>query len=453
MNEYQQKKLKLLQLQLEHERESENRRQSQKQARAAEESKHHADQLQLQERELESKERIAERQIESNEGMFRAMQDQSERHFQHRVARERDENAKNRNLMTYNVHVDNWTRQCMVPCFGSMARWGMSSEHIVQAAELNRNASATNEDMLRFVDAIAAGSTLIRLANGSTKIMLDHDLLPLLEQVAERRPVALSHEDRQDMDERLLHPCASAGTQTGEGNDGNDECNSDGTDSVASAAEGRNKQDDDSVTPETAEEGEEQAQTDAADNEDDVEEYVEERDDYADINPNASQYVHELFKKVADTMRSAGEVKHSMMVCAFTNVDSMENILRGEKNVIARLVKWRRHCKEELLTRSSIRSKTEVMRDERNARTDRRKTMIKDLTQLMKHANHFNASTGKFNCFICSKVMHIDDYDVERLHVVSKADGGDCSATNLVPGCFKCNRSSGRVNPIDIREN
>ncbi|KAG3189300.1 hypothetical protein C6341_g2291 [Phytophthora cactorum] len=109
---------------------------------------------------------------------------------------------------------------------------------------------------------------------------------------------------------------------------------------------------------------------------------------------------------------------------------------------MARLVKWRQHCASELATRSSIRSRTEVMRDDKNLRLDRRKTVIKDLARLMKKFNAFNTEQETFRCFVCRKPMHINDYDVERLHVVSRADGGDCSLAYLVPGCLKCNRSS-----------
>ncbi|KAG3055640.1 hypothetical protein PC121_g15660 [Phytophthora cactorum] len=284
--------------------------------------------------------------------------------------------------MTYNVHIDNWTKKCMVQCFGTFSCWDMSSEHIVQAVEFNRDARVTDSDMENFADAIATGSNPMRLTDGSTKIVLDNNILI--------DKIKVEAEDNQAGDANL------------------------------------------------------------EDKESAVEDIVE-IDEYEDINPVTSKYIQSLFKTISDVIRCEGEVKRSLLVCAFANIDSIDSMLCGDKSVMARLVKWRQHCTSELATRSSIRSRAEVMRNDKNLRLDRRKTMIKDLARLMKMANEFDADQGTFRCFVCRKPMHINDYGVEGLHVVSRADGGACSLANLVPGCLKCNRSSGRVNPIDVR--
>ncbi|ETL77486.1 hypothetical protein L917_21571 [Phytophthora nicotianae] len=405
----------------------------------------HAEIINMKAKKMESDERIARLQIESKERIFDKISEQTERHHRERIAHEREENNKNRNLMTYNVHVRTWTKKCMVQCFGTLSRWGMSSEHIVQAAEFNRDEGVSDGDMEKFVEAIAAGSAPMRLVDGSTKIVMDNNILPILHDISERKNVTLSAQDEikirelnnvslKDIVDKLagLNVLHDAATNTGEDNyyfDG------EGTDSTPSETD----------EPQ-CEEDEEDGDNEAA-----AEEKVEEIDEFDDINPMTSKYVRSLFKRITDVIRSDGEIKRNVLVCAFANIDGIDSVLRGDKSVMARLVKWRDHCTTELATRSSIRSRTEVMRDDKNLRLDRRKSMIKDITQLMKKANDYHAEQGTFRCFVCRKLMHINDYDVERLHVVSRADGGDCSIGNLVPGCLKCNRSSGRVNPIDVR--
>ncbi|GMF53172.1 unnamed protein product [Phytophthora fragariaefolia] len=49
--------------------------------------------------------------------------------------------------------------------------------------------------MERFVETIAAGSTLMRLADGSTKIVMDNNILPVLQDIADRNDIKLSAQD------------------------------------------------------------------------------------------------------------------------------------------------------------------------------------------------------------------------------------------------------------------
>ncbi|KAG3027922.1 hypothetical protein PC120_g5162 [Phytophthora cactorum] len=114
--------------------------------------------------------------------IFYKLSEQTERHNHERIAHEREENNNDRNLMTYNVHIDNWTKKCMVQCFGTFSCWDMSSEHIVQAVEFNRDARVTDSDMENFADAIATGSNPMRLTDGSTKIVLDNNILSVFER-------------------------------------------------------------------------------------------------------------------------------------------------------------------------------------------------------------------------------------------------------------------------------
>ncbi|KAG3075418.1 hypothetical protein PC122_g14022 [Phytophthora cactorum] len=119
---------------------------------------------------------------DEEEDAVEKIDEQTERHNHERIAHEREENNNDRNLMTYNVHIDNWTKKCMVQCFGTFSCWDMSSEHIVQAVEFNRDARVTDSDMENFADAIATGSNPMRLTDGSTKIVLDNNILSVFER-------------------------------------------------------------------------------------------------------------------------------------------------------------------------------------------------------------------------------------------------------------------------------
>ncbi|KAG6942507.1 hypothetical protein JG688_00018079 [Phytophthora aleatoria] len=114
----------------------------------------HSETINMKAKKMESNKRIARLQIESKERIVDKLSEQTVRHHH-----EREENNKNRNLMIYNVHIDNWTKKCTVQCFGTFSRWGMSSEYIVQAAEFNRDMRVTGSDMEKFSTPSPRGPT------------------------------------------------------------------------------------------------------------------------------------------------------------------------------------------------------------------------------------------------------------------------------------------------------
>lgn len=73
-----------------------------------------------------------------------------------------------------------------------------------------------------------------------------------------------------------------------------------------------------------------------------------------------------------------------------------------------------------------------------------------NIVDLMRPENNFDHQSGYFNCYACGKRLNIKD-EIDKMHMVARYDGGDCSTDNLAPGCIQCNRASKTINAIDVR--
>ena len=364
-------------------------------------------QMAMKEKELETKKSLKEMEITANKDMLKQ-----------RIQHEKEENNKNRKLMTYNVFSDRWAQAIMPACYGTPSNWGMSSKHIVRAIELNAK-DMPKEHVEAVINTIASATTNMKLADGSVEPVVDLKHIKMINDITNDHPVELTPEDETNLNALVVDDAEDA-------LDVIKSINADGKD---------NKAEEDDVEYKVSDKVDDNTEYEHAD----------------DLSGETSEYIKTLMNKIVSTVRSEGRITYELVLTAHTNNHSFKE-LNQHKNVIARLVKYGQHCKNELITRSSIRTPTEIKRDIMNQKTKRRNSMPKDIVMLMKSENEYNSDSGEFKCFVCRKTMHIDDNDIDRMHIVARVDGGDCGYDNLALGCSKCNRSSGRVNPLDIKQ-
>ncbi|KAG7376505.1 hypothetical protein PHYPSEUDO_013287 [Phytophthora pseudosyringae] len=182
---------------------------------------------------------------------------------------------------------------------------------------------------------------------------------------------------------------------------------------------------------------------------------VSDGEDSSDSDPTiASTDQFEPSKGVAEAYASTEieELIEEAAMSAYINTFlSMRIVLQSviNKNVRRKIIKWMNHVAADLTSGlSSVRTPTEVKRDVLALKQHKKRSMP-PLLSILKPENEYNNESNTFVCYICSERKSLDE--THRCHIVSRANGGDCSISNLIAGCGKCNIQSGIVNAIDAR--
>ncbi len=350
-----------------------------------------------------TKQKIAEdKMILVREGMVMAKEIHRER-----IQHEKEENNKNRNLMTYNTYCDNWGKDGYVSVVGTPSNWKLKSSEVLKAIEANKDEDVSINDLTTAATLVAKASENMVMSSGKVETVLDPKHLYYVDDILSGRKVSM------DEDDKTLVMAVPNETD----------------DSSIDIIQSINTDDEIKYEPKEYE-------------------FIFDDDQFTCDQKNK---LEDLLKQVSDIVSDGQRI---FEVCVYTHKQksSLTKSLKGERNVLARLIKYATHCKSELITRSSVRTATEQLRDSMNEKSNKRKSMVKDIVSLMKPRNNFDSESGMFNCAICHRLLNVYSDDIERLHIVARSDGGDCSSDNLIPGCRECNRKTGRVNPIDLHE-
>ncbi|KAG3036011.1 hypothetical protein PC121_g2723 [Phytophthora cactorum] len=157
------------------------------------------------------------------------------------------------------------------------------------------------------LDAIASGSNPMSLANGSTKIVLDKNILPFLHNIAEHKFVKLSAQEEIKLGDALEKSMGDivdklAGIDKvkveADAEDNVHNHDDDLTDSAPSENDGNEKNNEEEPSgPAPSDKHEQQAGNTNLEDKESVVEDVVEIDEYEDINPTTSKYVRLLVKK------------------------------------------------------------------------------------------------------------------------------------------------------------